>query len=89
MSVSHYATCGVWSTGDWKTCNCRGMAPWRIRKEPDEMFAWRIWRLAEDGYEHLMRCSTFEGAVSLVAQFIWLQRNAIDRESINAGDNDV
>lgn len=53
------------------------------------MFAWRIWRLAEDGYEHLMRCSTFEGAVSLVAQFIWLQRNAIDRESINAGDNDV
>jgi hypothetical protein len=89
VSLSHYATCSVWSTGNWQSCNCSTLPPWKIRKEPHELFAWRVWRLAEDGYEHLMRCSTWAGAISLVTQFIWMREHALQRESINAGEHDV
>lgn len=89
MSLSHFATCQVWQTGNWRRCNCLDAKPWRIRKEQDELFAWRIWRLAGDGYEHLMRCSTFEGAISLVDQFMWMREHALERQAINAGESDA
>lgn len=74
----HYATCPIWATGSWADCDCRGEPVWRIRKEPDEVFAWRIWRRDNDGrYEHLMRCSTWAGALALVEQFMWLRKNAL------------
>lgn len=80
--LSHYATCAVWTTGNPKNCNCADQPPWRIRKEPHELFAWRVWRYTDDGtYEHLMRCSTWAGAMSLVEQFVWLRKNALTGES--------
>lgn len=76
-TLSHYATCKAWSTGNGTNCDCR-QAPWRIRKEPEELFAWRIWRYTKDGvYEPLMRCSTWAGAMSLITEFIALRRQAM------------
>lgn len=78
ISFQHYATCLVWESGSWANCTCQDIKPWRIRKEPAELFAWRIWRLTDDGgYEHLMRCSTWAGAIALVDQFVWLRNNAL------------
>lgn len=75
--LSHFATCLVWSTGNWANCNCKNQPPWKVRKEPDELFAWRIWRYTGDGtYEHLMRCSTFSGAISLINGFVELRKAA-------------
>lgn len=71
----HYATCPTWETGSWADCDCKGQPPWKVRKEPAEVFPWRIWRYTSDGtYEHLMRCSTWAGAMSLIDQLMWLRR---------------
>lgn len=79
----HYATCQSWETGLLDTCTCRPLAAWRVRKEPAELFAWRIWRYTGDGtYEHVMRCSTFTGAINLIDQFIWLRKNTVNGESV-------
>lgn len=79
-SLSHYATCKVWSSGYWNSCDCRGLPLWRIRKESGELFPWRVWRYTDDDvYEPLMRCSTFDGARELVAQFEWLRRQTNER----------
>lgn len=71
--------CQVWTTGEWDTCDCFLIWPvWRIRKEPNEQFPWRIWRWTNDGYyEPLMRCSSFEGARQLVLQMAWLRKAAL------------
>lgn len=75
-SLSHYATCNVWESGSWATCDCYMVPAWRIRKEPGEIHPWRIWRRTDDmNWEHLMRCSTYAGAVALVKEFIWLRNN--------------
>jgi hypothetical protein len=77
--LTHYGTCAAWTTGSWADCDCKGQPPWRVRKEPEELFAWRIWRYTDDGvYEHVMRCSTWTGAMSLIDEFIGLRRQAFD-----------
>jgi hypothetical protein len=77
MSVVHYAACAGWSTGDLDDCNCYEPRAWRVRKEPAEQFPWRIWRRTNDGaYEHVMRCSTWAGAMSLIEGFTMLRREA-------------
>lgn len=81
-AILHHGSCPTWATADWDTCNCYNSAAWRIRKEPGELFPWRIWRRTEDfTYEHLMRCSSWAGAMNLVEQFIWLRNNVMERES--------
>lgn len=80
--LSHFATCSVWSTGLPGSCDCSGMRPWRVRKDPGELFAWRIWRLTGDAvYEPMMGCSTWLGAMSLIEQLIWLRNNALQKET--------
>jgi hypothetical protein len=82
VKITHYATCAGWQSGDMDDCDCFEPRAWRVRKEPCELFAWRIWRRTNDGnYEHVMRCSTFTGAMSLIEQFLWLRKNALKRES--------
>lgn len=81
-SLTHYATCRCWATGNWNDCDCHTVPAWRIRKEDGELFPWRIWRRTEDdSFEHVMRCSSHAGAIKLVLSFIWLRENAIDRET--------
>lgn len=80
--IIHYAGCAGWKSGDMDDCTCYEPRAWKVRKEPDEQFPWRIWRRTNDGpYEHLMRCSTWTGAMSLVNQFEWLRKNALTGES--------
>jgi hypothetical protein len=76
------------------TCDChlqrrhpdphRRFTPeWRVRKEAEELFAWRIWHysLSSLTYEHVMRCSTWDGAMALIDQFVWLRKNAMTGET--------
>lgn len=80
--LSHFATCKVWSSGNWRECDCAGMRPWRVRKQPEELFAWRIWRYTGDGvYEPMMGCSTWSGAMSLIQQLMWLRDQAVEKET--------
>jgi hypothetical protein len=80
-SLTHYATCQVWESGNWADCTCYSAAPWKIRKEPQEQFPWRIWRRTSDeSYEPLMRCSTFAGAVELIKGLVWLRENALHKD---------
>ncbi len=80
--IDHYATCPGWVTGGITDCTCYEIADWRIRKETDQSYPWRIWRRTGDFvYEPVMRCSTWHGAVELVNQFIWLRQNALHKES--------
>lgn len=79
--LSHYATCKVWETGSWAECDCKGQPPWRIRKEDSELFPWRIWRYTDDGtYEHLMRCSSWSKAMSMVDGFMGIRRQALTQQ---------
>lgn len=81
-TLHHYGTCQVWETGSWNNCTCHRVAPWRIRKEPEEQFPWRIWRRTSDmTYEPLMRCASWAGALALVHQFQWLRANATWRDT--------
>lgn len=78
--LTHFATCKVWATGSCSGCDCQ-MPPWRIRKEPAELFAWRIFRFTSDGYVRLMGCSSFEAARQLVIQLMWMRDHALKREA--------
>ena len=83
-SILHYATCRSWESGLIESCSCFFLPAWKIRKEEGELFPWRIWRRVngdDPSYQHVMRCSSWQGAVELVSQFIWLRNNAIQRES--------
>lgn len=81
-SIVHFATCRVWVVGQWSACDCLITPVWRIRKDSAGQFPWHILRRTGDvTYEHVMRCSSWEGAVELVLQFIWLRNNAVQRET--------
>lgn len=86
----HFATCASWITSRTADCTCIGaqQRPWRIRKTPHELFPWTVYRrtgsAAVNGivYERLMSCSTYQGAVELVASMIWLSKNGLRSESV-------
>lgn len=68
------------------SCTCLTVPAWRIRKEPDEPFPWRIWRRDGDlTYEPVMRAATFHAALALVQGFIWLRGNALTDEGTHTG----
>src|SRR3954468_17719819 len=55
----HYPTCATWVTNSVADCTCSGQRPWRIRKNPDELFPWGVYRrtgTVQDSvvYERLM-----------------------------------
>jgi hypothetical protein len=80
-TIIHYGSCAGWESGDMDDCDCFDPRPWRIRKEPEEQFPWRVWRRTDDwSYEPLMRCSSWHGAMELVHQFICLRERALLRE---------
>lgn len=80
--TDHYASCPGWETGHLADCTCYEPPAWRIRKEPGGQFPWRIWRRTSDfTYAPLMCASTFDGAMELVSQFVWLRKNALNRET--------
>lgn len=75
--VLHGGSCWVWATGVASDCNCQPTPVWRIRKEPQQQFPWRVFRLTGDAtYEPLMRCSRFDQALALVRGLADLQKTA-------------
>lgn len=81
-SIVHFPTCQVWVVGRWSACDCNFVPAWRIRKLNTGPYPWQVLRLSsDDTYEHVMRCSSWEGAMELVQQFIWLRNNAVRRET--------
>ncbi len=80
--LHHYATCPGWESGTVVDCTCYLLPAFRIRKEPEEQFPWRIWRRTDDlNYIPLMSASSFTGAVGLVDALLWLRRNGLRRDN--------
>lgn len=84
MMNLHFATCPWWGSGDAAVCNCLPEInpAWRIRKDSDQQFPWRIYRRTGDRvYEPLMGCSSFDRALELVRSLHWLRRHGVRRPS--------
>ena len=80
-SILHYGSCPTWETADFADCSCYSTV-WRIRKEPAELFPWRIWQRTTDlDYEPLMRCSSFENARQMVTALMILRHRVTPTRS--------
>ncbi len=79
--LDHYATCPGWMSGSVADCTCFGLPAWRIRKEPDQQFPWRIWRRTEDlTFEPLLSASSWQAAFSLVQGLMHLREQYVRKQ---------
>ncbi len=79
-------------TGTTRTERCDCPRPWRIKKVTDDpAYPWTVDRYTPDeGYELVMRCTSFDGAASLVRALVWLSiANASATSIVTKGSSHV
>lgn len=68
----------TWRTNLIGDCDCKPTPMWRILKDENQVYPWRVFRRTSDGgLEELMGCATRAAAAQLVESFDWMRRNGL------------